>query len=512
MAVPLSKSELDFAIQALRVENVRVDGRALTAYRRLGIRFGAVYGEVEVNFGPTKALAVCSGEIVAPSANRPREGRISFHVEFGPLASPSFEVGRPSPQAISVGNFVERLLRGSRAIDAEALCIVSGQKVWSIRVDVRALDDDGNLSDVCAIAALCALLHFRKADVEVKGDSAQSFATEERAPVPLSVHHLPVPVTFALFASGTDGKDAERAWVLDPNRLEEAAMGGSLCIAVNQHGELCGVHKPGGLPVDFALTQHCMDLAVTKAKEITTRINTELEADMAKRQQAKKNVHEQFNQESLLTVEWDSAPTQEASVPVAPAPLPARPVRPDVQPASSPPQMTQAPEPLATPTPPAPPPAQAPAAQPPTQLAPAETVEDQEEPKTKKRLKSAQTHDAAGNFQEEPKTRKKVKRPQPKAAAAGSREEAPPVSVAVAVPREVSANLDALEDDGRDLDAELQAVAEEAAELEAQLEAAVQSEMAALEAEASLEARASQDETGGAVAKKKRKKKIRSSI
>lgn len=68
----------------------------------------------------------------------------------------------------------------------------------------------------------------------------------------------------------------------------------------------------------------------------------------------------------------------QASVPVAPAPLPARPVRPDVQPASSPPQMTQAPEPLATPTPPAPPPAQAPAAQPPTQLAPAETVEDQE--------------------------------------------------------------------------------------------------------------------------------------
>eukprot|EP00913_Durusdinium_trenchii_P007654 g7191.t1 len=44
----------------------------------------------------------------------------------------------------------------------------------------------------------------------------------------------------------------------------------------------------------------------------------------------------------------------------------------------------------------------------------------------------------------------------------------------------------AILDDGRDLDAELQAVAEEAAELEAQLEAAVQSEMAALEAEAIL--------------------------
>ena len=98
----------------------------LPRYRRLGIRFGAAHGEVEVNLGPTRALAVCSGEIVVPSGNRPREGRINFYVEweasevcgphavrFGPLASPSFEVGRPSPQAVAVGNFVERLLRGS---------------------------------------------------------------------------------------------------------------------------------------------------------------------------------------------------------------------------------------------------------------------------------------------------------------------------------------------------------------------------------------------------------------
>ncbi|CAJ1356376.1 unnamed protein product [Effrenium voratum] len=308
MAVPLSKCELEFAVQALRAENVRVDGRALTAYRRLGIRFGASHGEV--NFGPTRAWAVCSGEIIKPPPSRPNEGRISFHVEFGPLASPNFEVGRPSAQAISVGNFVERLLRGSRAIDAEALCIVGGQKVWSIRVDVRALDDDGNLSDVCAIAALCSLLHFRKADVEVTGDSARAFSTEERAPVPLSVHHLPVPVTFALFP-GAAGKNGEPAWVLDPNRLEEAAMGGSLCIAVNQHGELCGVHKPGGMPVEFAMVQHCLELAVTKAKEITRRINAELEADLAKRQAARKNVHEQFNQASLLTVDWTESTVEE---------------------------------------------------------------------------------------------------------------------------------------------------------------------------------------------------------
>lgn len=28
-------------------------------------------------------------------------------------------------------------------------------------------------------------------------------------------------------------------------------------------------HKPGGMPVEFAMVQHCLELAVTKAKEAT---------------------------------------------------------------------------------------------------------------------------------------------------------------------------------------------------------------------------------------------------
>jgi len=303
--VPISRSELDFTLQALRKEKIRTDGRALQAYRRFGIRFGAAHGEVEVSYGPTRAMAVCSGEIVTPPPERPNEGRISFHVEYGPIASPSFEVGRPSPQATAVANLIERLLKGSRAIDVEALCIVGGQKVWSIRVDVRALDDDGNLADVCCIAALCSLLHFRKQDVEVRGDTAQMFSAEERVPVPLSLHHLPVPVTFSLFAP--EDKAGEPTWVLDANRLEEAAMGGVLCVCVNQHGELCGIHKPGGMGVEFSLIEHCIELASAKAKEIVTRIQGELEADLAKRKLARRNVHQRFAQGDLLSVDWDAS-------------------------------------------------------------------------------------------------------------------------------------------------------------------------------------------------------------
>jgi exosome complex RNA-binding protein Rrp42 (RNase PH superfamily) len=40
-------------------------------------------------------------------------------------------------------------------------------QVWSIRVDIHVLDSAGNLTDACCLAALAALLGFRKPQVEV---------------------------------------------------------------------------------------------------------------------------------------------------------------------------------------------------------------------------------------------------------------------------------------------------------------------------------------------------------
>lgn len=323
MASVVSRNEIDFALKALRNENVRIDGRALPAYRRFGVKFGAAHGEVEVNFGPTRAMAVCSGEIIAPMPDRPNEGRITFHVEYGSIASPGFENMRPSAQSVAVANFIERLLKGSKAVDAEALCIVGGQKVWSIRVDVRALDDDGNLGDACAIAALCALLHFRKADVEVKGDQMRAYTEQERVPVPLSIHHIPVPVTFALFER--EGKPDDPLWLLDPNRLEEAAMGGSICVALNQHGELCAINKPGGMPINFELINTCTELATSKVKEHIAFIQAQLTIDLEQRKQNRRNVHQLYDMSQLLTVNLDgSDPAPPVAAPAA-APAPPSP-------------------------------------------------------------------------------------------------------------------------------------------------------------------------------------------
>ena len=47
---------------------------------------------------------------------------------------------------------------------------------------------------------------------------------------------------------------------VDPSSAEESVMRGRLSVAVNQHGDLCAIHKAGGLPIDMQPLQHCMQV------------------------------------------------------------------------------------------------------------------------------------------------------------------------------------------------------------------------------------------------------------
>jgi exosome complex component RRP45 len=49
------------------------------------------------------------------------------------------------------------------------LLILIGQ-VWQLRLTLHFLADEGNLLDCAAVAAMAALRHFRKPEVEVIGD------------------------------------------------------------------------------------------------------------------------------------------------------------------------------------------------------------------------------------------------------------------------------------------------------------------------------------------------------
>ena len=60
---------------------------------------------------------------------RPNEGILRFNVEYSPMASSEFEGGRHSEAAMEMIRLLEQVLRNSRAVDREALCVLAGQKV-----------------------------------------------------------------------------------------------------------------------------------------------------------------------------------------------------------------------------------------------------------------------------------------------------------------------------------------------------------------------------------------------
>ena len=95
---------------------------------------------------------------------------------------------------------LEESLKEGNSIDLEALCVLSGKSVWSIRVDVRVLDYGGNITDAAALATIASLLHFRKPMCSINGRSVVIHSELERNPTPLSIHHIPICVSFAIFA------------------------------------------------------------------------------------------------------------------------------------------------------------------------------------------------------------------------------------------------------------------------------------------------------------------------
>ena len=213
----------------------------------------------EVCLGATRAVAAVSAEVVTPAPERPSEGRLRVFVAYSPLAMPPAELSQVSAKEVELSALVEGAIKDAKAIDVEALCIVSGAKSWDVRVDVKIINDDGNCEDLACFATMTGLCAFRLPVVEVTGTTASVFDVDERAPVPLSLHHVPIATTFGLYHSG-------EVMAIDPNHREELVMEGALTIVCNSFGEVCATHKFGMPAVSPALIQSAIDIATEKCK------------------------------------------------------------------------------------------------------------------------------------------------------------------------------------------------------------------------------------------------------
>jgi len=258
---PVAKIEQKTVIDLL-ARGFRIDERKLADYRPITIETGVVQkanGSALVHLGKTKVMTGIKVELGQPFPDTPNQGVLTVNAELVPMASPSFEPGPPSENAIELARVIDRGLRESKAIDLQKLCVDPGKKVIVVFVDVYVLDHDGNLIYASAISALSALLTSKMKQYELSEEGVK--VKDELAPLPIQSE--PVPVTAAKIGE---------SMILDPCLEEELVVSARLTVTSDQNGNVCAMQKGGmGVLTDQEIRQ-AVKVAIEKGREIREQV------------------------------------------------------------------------------------------------------------------------------------------------------------------------------------------------------------------------------------------------
>ncbi len=245
-----------YALELIQ-NNKRVDKREFTQFRNIEIKENVIEkaeGSTHIRLGNTQVLVGVKMGVGTPFADTPNEGVLSVGAEFTPLASPDFESGPPSENAIELARIVDRGIRESKTIEMEKLIITPGEKCWSVFIDIHIIDNQGNLLDAAALAAISALLSARMPKLDAEGKIIKG---EREGKLPIA--HKPVTVSVC--------KVGDKLF-LDPTKEEEPIIETKLSIAVREDDKICAIQKQGYSGIEFDRLEEIFDIAIEKSKEL----------------------------------------------------------------------------------------------------------------------------------------------------------------------------------------------------------------------------------------------------
>ncbi|HYD03974.1 MAG TPA: exosome complex protein Rrp42 [Alphaproteobacteria bacterium] len=245
-------------------KGVRYDGRAKDQFRNIEITTGEILtaeGSARVKCGDTEVIAGVKMALEKPYPDTPAEGVLMVGAELLPICNPKYESGPPGAAAIEVARVIDRGIRESKSLDNKRLCIIEGEKVWTISVDICPLNDDGNLIDVGSIAAVSAILNAKFPAIENDKVNYKS-KTEESIPI----SKIPVAVTVLKIGN---------AFIVDPTELEEKALDSRLTVTTLDDGRLCSLQKGGDGTLSIEDVDKMIDIAIQKGREIRKLIKQE---------------------------------------------------------------------------------------------------------------------------------------------------------------------------------------------------------------------------------------------
>ncbi|RLV90148.1 Exosome complex component [Spathaspora sp. JA1] len=290
-SIEISENQRKFLLESLR-HGIRLSNRSFDSIRDISIYLSPTeYGYAEVSWGKTKLACRVTSTITTPYEDRPFEGIFTINSEISPMASLKFDTNR-SNEEVLISRIIEKSIRRSNSLDLESLCIIAGEKVWEIMVDLNYLNFDGNFIDIGCFAVMLALHHFKKPDISINGDSIKVHDINERQPVPLSILHIPICLSYSFYnlgdkESNIKGEQQEdEICILDADLLEELNRDGSLVITLNKNREVIQLSKNGGLPIS---AQQFLDLAFKSMKiidQLTDLIKSEIKQHQEMRYKA----------------------------------------------------------------------------------------------------------------------------------------------------------------------------------------------------------------------------------
>lgn len=308
---------------------LRSDGRRGNDVRKVRIKLGRWDNGAEctVQWGVgSRVTSLCTAELVPPSPDRPAEGMVNFTVDLSPMAGSSFKlappVGTGGPTSTSskgsnhsdhhqrllsnrILRCIERVIIIGGALDTEALVLQAGKWVWRFTIAMTVLDGGGNILDACVLAAMAALRHYRKPQVDLSVSGSDGTAGADRMDVvsmendrnvptllptmipstvkeatPLPLHHTPLSISFGLIpaddAVNSTSSTSVVAALIDPTDREELVQSGSLTIAMNVHSEVCLLDYGGGCELTPDKLKQCWKVAETAVKELCELLETTL--------------------------------------------------------------------------------------------------------------------------------------------------------------------------------------------------------------------------------------------
>jgi len=211
-------------------EGKRFDGRAPTDMREIVVERNIsknAESSVSVKIGKTHVYCGVKMAVTTPYPDSKDEGTFMTTAELHPMASDSFDIGRPGIQAVELGRVIDRGIRESGLLDFKGLCIKEGEKVWQLFLDIIAINDDGNLFDAAGLAGLIAI-----------GSAKLPVYNEEEDKLEHKLSENPLPLNRDALSYNMTIHKVGKTLIIDPSKEEEEVSDYRLSIAIaDNNGE-----------------------------------------------------------------------------------------------------------------------------------------------------------------------------------------------------------------------------------------------------------------------------------